>query len=110
MHPAARFCTCDVARDRAVIGGAGGAARLREATTRRPSRPTGVIGWDVEELSPRFYGSTDTMKWSLRLGTFAGIGVYLHWTFALLIGLLTLENVSEVVMVNAAMAQGGRHV
>ena len=26
------------------------------------------------------------MKWSLKLGTFAGIGVYLHWTFALLIG------------------------
>jgi len=26
------------------------------------------------------------MKWSLKLGTYAGIGVYLHWTFALLIG------------------------
>ncbi|HKI68086.1 MAG TPA: site-2 protease family protein [Verrucomicrobiae bacterium] len=26
------------------------------------------------------------MKWSLKLGTYAGIGVYLHWTFVLLIG------------------------
>jgi Zn-dependent protease len=26
------------------------------------------------------------MKWSLKLGSYAGIGVYLHWTFALLIG------------------------
>lgn len=25
------------------------------------------------------------MKWSLKLGSYAGIGVYLHWTFALLI-------------------------
>ena len=28
----------------------------------------------------------EEMKWSLKLGSFANIGVYLHWTFALLIG------------------------
>ena len=26
------------------------------------------------------------MKWSLKLGSFAGIRVYLHWTFVLLLG------------------------
>ena len=26
------------------------------------------------------------MKWSIKLGTFAGIGVYMHWTFLLLVG------------------------
>ena len=33
-----------------------------------------------------------TMKWSLKLGSFAGIGVYLHWTFALLIGWIFLAH------------------
>lgn len=32
------------------------------------------------------------MKWSLKLGSFAGIGVYLHWTFMLLIGWIFLAH------------------
>lgn len=32
------------------------------------------------------------MKWSLKLGSFGGIGVYLHWTFALLIGWIFLAH------------------
>src|SRR5688572_27149898 len=31
-------------------------------------------------------GGIFKMKWSIKLGTYAGIRVYLHWTFALLIG------------------------
>jgi Zn-dependent protease/CBS domain-containing protein len=51
------------------------------------------------------------MKWSLKIGTFAGIGVYLHWTFVLLIGWIfmahlaagktTLEAVGGVVFILA---------
>ena len=32
------------------------------------------------------------MKWSLKLGSIGGIGVYLHWTFALLIGWIFLSH------------------
>jgi Zn-dependent protease/predicted transcriptional regulator len=32
------------------------------------------------------------MKWSLKLGSVAGIGVYLHWTFVLLIGWIFLAH------------------
>jgi Zn-dependent protease len=32
------------------------------------------------------------MKWSLKLGSVAGIGVYLHWTFILLIGWIFLAH------------------
>lgn len=32
------------------------------------------------------------MKWSLKLGSYAGIGVYLHWTFMLLIGWIFLAH------------------
>ena len=31
------------------------------------------------------------MKWSLPLGSFAGIRVYVHWTFALLLGWISGE-------------------
>lgn len=34
------------------------------------------------------------MKWSLKIGNFAGIGVYLHWTFALLIGWVFMAHLS----------------
>jgi Zn-dependent protease/predicted transcriptional regulator len=34
------------------------------------------------------------MKWSLKLGTYAGISVYLHWTFALLIGWIFFSHLS----------------
>lgn len=35
------------------------------------------------------------MKWSFKLGTFAGIGVYLHWTFLLLIGWIFFSHLSQ---------------
>lgn len=35
------------------------------------------------------------MKWSFRLGTVAGIGVYMHWTFLLLIGWIFVGHLSQ---------------
>lgn len=35
------------------------------------------------------------MKWSWKLGTFAGIGVYIHWTFLILIGYLLFAHLSQ---------------
>lgn len=47
------------------------------------------------------------MKWSLHLGTYAGIGVYLHWTFALLIGWIFLANLGSGQTVPQALAAVG---
>lgn len=35
------------------------------------------------------------MKWSFKLGTFAGIGVYMHWTFLLLVGWIFFAHLSQ---------------
>jgi Zn-dependent protease len=35
------------------------------------------------------------MKWSFKLGTFAGIGVYMHWTFLLLVGWIFFAHLSR---------------
>jgi|SRR5580765_710045 len=35
------------------------------------------------------------MKWSLKLGSFAGIRVYLHWTFILLLGWILLSHLGQ---------------
>jgi len=35
------------------------------------------------------------MKWSLSLGSFAGIRVYLHWTFVLLLGWILFSHLGQ---------------
>ena len=35
------------------------------------------------------------MKWSLKLGSFAGIRVYVHWTFALLLGWVLFSHIGQ---------------
>ncbi len=47
------------------------------------------------------------MKWSLKLGSFAGIGVYLHWTFALLIGWIFLAHLGAGETTGQAVAGVG---
>ena len=39
--------------------------------------------------------SLKSMKWSFKLGTFAGIGVYMHWTFLILIGWIFFAHLGQ---------------
>ena len=47
------------------------------------------------------------MKWSLKLGSYAGIGVFLHWTFALLIGWIFLMHLNAGETPGQALAGVG---
>jgi Zn-dependent protease/predicted transcriptional regulator len=47
------------------------------------------------------------MKWSLKLGSVAGIGVYLHWTFVLLISWIFLAHLGAGETLRQAMAGVG---
>ena len=43
------------------------------------------------------------MKWSWKIGQWRGIAVYVHATFLILVGLLTMENVGELIAIHAAL-------
>lgn len=43
------------------------------------------------------------MRWSLKIGTFAGIGVYLHWTFLLFIGWVFYSHLGRAHDVSRAL-------
>jgi Zn-dependent protease/predicted transcriptional regulator len=43
------------------------------------------------------------MKWSWKLGEYAGIGVFMHWTFLILIGFIVLSHVSQGSTVAATL-------
>ena len=43
------------------------------------------------------------MRWSLKLGKIAGIDVYLHWTFFLLLGLVFFSDLGQGTGIPAAI-------
>ena len=47
------------------------------------------------------------MKWSLRLGKYAGIDVYMHFTFILLLGWIALVHWRESQSISAVIAGVG---
>jgi len=54
------------------------------------------LRWDIARLE--FFALPDSlksMKWSFKLGTFAGIGVYMHWTFLILIGWIFFAHLGQ---------------
>ena len=47
------------------------------------------------------------MKWSFKLGTFAGIGVYMHWSFLLLVGWIFFSDLNQGATATQAAAGVG---
>lgn len=47
------------------------------------------------------------MKWSFKLGTFAGIGVFIHWTFVLLLGWIFFSHLGKELDVMQAVISVG---
>src|SRR5215510_6842982 len=47
------------------------------------------------------------MKWSLKLVTVAGIAVYVHWTFLLLIGWILLSDLGQGRSIGVALSSVG---
>jgi Zn-dependent protease len=46
------------------------------------------------------------MKWSLKIGRVAGIGIYVHWTFLLLIGWILFIHLGQGHSLDVALKGG----